>query len=740
MRRLTAIRALFHGLSLVVAVAGAETSRDAALHFKPPGGWVADVHPFHARGEWQMAYLQPPAEPLRGGLFGMHSALMSSKDLLHWSPREVVAPPGRAWWLIAMLVGEDGTAYAYYNDAEGIALATSSDLRQWTVHPRSPVVRYADAPVRELRDPSVFHHKAAGEYWLVFAVRVKGDLPRGASGGFYYTTSKDLVNWSPLKPLLVPGNIGAPECPELFEMGGRYYLVGGPGTFRTGKGTYWVADKPEGPWRRARTDSFNGDFVPVPNSATDGTRRLQWGWIPTFVNDQDFGNHEFGGHLSFPREMYAAPDGALYVRPPAELASLRDGATIADASSFTSVKGDWSNGLGRLQASGGYAEALATAPCALFELDTTITLGSDCPSAGFVFRAGSPDFAGYEVAVDRRHQQIQLRHHRDAQRVLIAESAEIVADEPMRLRVFVDHSIVEVFLADKFSLGARAHEMRGDMMGFCSQNGKFTVENPRVFSLTAIPRPVEPPAVNLVPQPDAGRPGGSVLFANTSSNAWCGAQPALDLRGDLTIECWAKPTSTPLRMKRNLVAKADEGKGYHYGLNLLGNDSAELYLRTSGGFVGTDSPPGSAGVAGEWSHLAGVVDRGKGEIRLYRNGKQIARKTVTIPPPIPPEASSLRLGVAAGLGTPDQFFGLMDEVRIWSVARSESQIAGAFDRLLAGEDRAGLVVYWDMQGPKAAARTSFARQEFPNLAEANPLLILELYDGAKAFPEDALRR
>ncbi len=84
-----------------------------------------------------------------------------------------------------------------------------------------------------------------------------------------------------------------------------------------------------------------------------------------------------------------------------------------------------------------------------------------------------------------------------------------------------------------------------------------------------------------------------------------------------------------------------------------------------------------------WVHLAFVSDTAT---RLYVNGVLQGTLSQTIPLPLK------QLG-ARGLGTGDRLKATIDEVRVWSVARSQAQIQASMNQRLSAAEP-GLVAYW----------------------------------------------
>ncbi|MBI2502167.1 MAG: response regulator [Candidatus Latescibacteria bacterium] len=117
----------------------------------------------------------------------------------------------------------------------------------------------------------------------------------------------------------------------------------------------------------------------------------------------------------------------------------------------------------------------------------------------------------------------------------------------------------------------------------------------------------------------------------------------------------------------------------------------ELHLLSLGG----DLP------LGQWCHMAAVS--GPGGMRLYLNGVEVDHNSY--------EGSFAAIGAGEHnyLGKANwkenaYFHGVLDEVRVWSVARSGEEIRAGMGQELLG-DEAGLVGLWDFDGGDARDRS-----------------------------------
>jgi hypothetical protein len=96
--------------------------------------------------------------------------------------------------------------------------------------------------------------------------------------------------------------------------------------------------------------------------------------------------------------------------------------------------------------------------------------------------------------------------------------------------------------------------------------------------------------------------------------------------------------------------------------------------------------------AGAWHHVAFVLDRtdaGAPSETLYVDGVAAATATVA-----PDKLTPLASWIGSLDGTSDDFAGVMDEIRIWNVARTSAQIQDDMNGTTAA-DAPGLAAYFD---------------------------------------------
>jgi hypothetical protein len=175
------------------------------------------------------------------------------------------------------------------------------------------------------------------------------------------------------------------------------------------------------------------------------------------------------------------------------------------------------------------------------------------------------------------------------------------------------------------------------------------------------------------------------------------------VQDDFTIEAWIKTT-------------ASAPGTYHWqGLgvifaDVMGNfdDFGSAILNNHFAF-GVGNPPGqdvtiestSTVTTGAWTHVAATRRMSTGEIQVLVNGiletsRIVATQTRSL-------TSSLVLDIGGDVIDKGFFNGEMDEVRLWTVVRSPTEIAASMHAVLTGNEP-GLVGYRrfdDVDGPKA---------------------------------------
>ena len=177
-------------------------------------------------------------------------------------------------------------------------------------------------------------------------------------------------------------------------------------------------------------------------------------------------------------------------------------------------------------------------------------------------------------------------------------------------------------------------------------------------------------------------PGAALRFDGQNDYVEIPATSAPEFTGEATIELW--------------FSYAGDGPGQMVVQN-LGSTGISFYLNrfTTGGalflFDGdstNDTVDFRAGLNdGRWHHAAGVLK--EGEVSIFIDGQLAGTKTESL-------VTTSQNGFLGSVNGESSFFGgLISDLRLWDVARTELEIQGSMAQRLAGSEP-GLVGYWPL--------------------------------------------
>ena len=171
----------------------------------------------------------------------------------------------------------------------------------------------------------------------------------------------------------------------------------------------------------------------------------------------------------------------------------------------------------------------------------------------------------------------------------------------------------------------------------------------------------------------AGRFGRAVSFDGVNDWITVPDSGTLDLYDRMTIEAWVRPDTTGEWGTAVLKESADDLAYALYAGATNGRPRGQIRTTAHARATGPSVLP-----AGAWSHVATTWDGTT--VRLYVNGSQVA--TAAASGTIAASTAPLRMG---GNDHWDEWFdGTIDEVRVYSVARSAAQIATDMNTPVAG--------------------------------------------------------
>lgn len=178
------------------------------------------------------------------------------------------------------------------------------------------------------------------------------------------------------------------------------------------------------------------------------------------------------------------------------------------------------------------------------------------------------------------------------------------------------------------------------------------------------------------------------------------SQTGLDITGDITLELWFRPEQ--IGITQVLVAKDDfAGTNKSYDMfvgadNVLnfvysadGNSTGQRSVFTTDAFL-------EAGDVGNWVHIAASITVASGTGAMYKNGVSKTTSSSGTDTAIFNSAAAFSIGCNFNSGTPANFAdGMVDEVRAWSVARTATEVAAYYNKIIPPQTN--LKGYWRLE-------------------------------------------
>ena len=348
-------------------------------------------------------------------------------------------------------INADGVpTICYHQKGEGnaMAIALDDDLNTWQkLDTITPATREGDAHHDRYRswDPYGWHE--GDSYYAIFGGKRPGIAKSSTLDG----------EWRYVGDLFAHGVEGVSltedvSCPDLFRLGDKHVLL--CISHRLGC-RYYVGtwkDEQFHPESHAMMSWVDHAFF-APESLLDSRgRRIMWAWI---MDEPKFGVRSangWSGVLSLPRVLSMGGDGRLRIDVPEEIEALRYGAyrqgpAMIEADTDLPVEG-----------------IAGTSLELLFEME-----GKSASSYGVVVCASTDGREQTSIYYDAAEKQLKVDTRRsgpdDTPRAVEAAPFELDEGERLKLRVFVDRSVVEVFANSRQAIARRIYPSRPESVG-----------------------------------------------------------------------------------------------------------------------------------------------------------------------------------------------------------------------------------------------------------------------------------
>lgn len=290
--------------------------------------------------------------------------------------------------------------------------------------------------VTGFRDPCLWRE---GDEWRM----VLGSGVAGKGGAILLYRSTDLRHWTYLHPLIEgspstsksvnPVDTGEMwECPDFFSLGDRHALL-----ISTMGRVFWKVgqykDQRFLPEKEGTVD-FGAYYAARTMLDRDGNRIL-WGWIPETRPEKEHKAAGWAGVMSLPRVLTLAPDGTLRMAPSPAVETFR-GELVQVRGPLDSAPAAKSLAAMRIRNLAAELE-VTFVPDANHPFSLELRSEADEPFATLAYR---PEGTGGDLSINKTHA------------VLAAP-----AGQPLRLRLFVDGSVLELFANDTAAITERVY-------------------------------------------------------------------------------------------------------------------------------------------------------------------------------------------------------------------------------------------------------------------------------------------
>ncbi|OGO80724.1 MAG: hypothetical protein A2Y21_09225 [Clostridiales bacterium GWC2_40_7] len=480
-----------------------------AYHFVIPEGLAMSFDPnglIFWKGRYHMFYIfQDPNLPRDGNCWGH----VSSIDLVHWvhHPTALVATsesPEEEIWSGAGLINKDGVpTLVYYGYDVGICIATSVDdeLNHWIKSPHNPIIpkpqkESPEYEVYNIHDPHVW---LEGEtYYLITGWK---NVSNDKYSTKYLFKSNDLVNWKYIHPFYVPNPewIDLDEdcsCPDFFQIGDRYMLLFVSHTRGTQYYLGLYGNETFYPEEHGRMNWPGGPCFAPETWLDDHGRRIMIAWACEQRLRKEHEACGWAGVMTIPRMLSLADDGSLRIGPVEELKKLR-----YNYRNYNTMRVSSGSDI-RLQGIRGdqmelFLEILPEdteefglkVRCSPDDEEQTVIVYSNNTKILYIDTSRSSlshmvmnpfpyPYASFLVDPLESSKDIRLQK----------APFKLYSGESLKLHVFIDHSIVEVYANERQCLTQRIYPTRNDSQEVVifSRNGNITVKSFEVWDLYAI--------------------------------------------------------------------------------------------------------------------------------------------------------------------------------------------------------------------------------------------------------------
>ena len=445
-------------------------------HLLPAHNWMNDPNgPIYYRGRYHMFHQYNPQAAVWGNMNWAHA---TSPDMLHWRHEPIALSPtpggpdqdgvfsgsalldhGTPTVIYTGVAPPHSSADATLRDgahtwreSQCLAVAQDEDLRSWKKR-AEPII--ATPPmgleVTGFRDPIVWRE---ADNWML----ALGSGIRGKGGAILLYSSADLLHWTYLHPLIEGPFSGKDavnpvdsgdmwECPDFFPLGDKHVLlISTRGKVRWKVGTY--ANQRFTPEKEGVVDW--GSYYAAKTMLDRDGHRILWGWITETRPDVELIAAGWAGVMSLPRVLSLNANGELQSEVCPIVRSLRMDHTRISPDKDSPTREQVLN------------ELRIRDLCAELELE---------------LRPKNDKFGLRLQSEEGNFIIISCSNNDDARQLQVNSVSAPLSGSPgsaIRLHIFVDGSVVELFVNNSAAITARMYRKPSGPLHLKLDNAELT--------------------------------------------------------------------------------------------------------------------------------------------------------------------------------------------------------------------------------------------------------------------------
>ena len=478
------------------------------IFYKPKDGWVGDTIPFAHDGKFYIYYLHDERKGNTQDEYGYRTSwnLLITEDGVNVKDCKVVLPVGEyddadyACYTGSEIEGNDGNFHMFYTAQNNynpkyhrdgkplqyVAHAISTDLINWEKLPE--LTFGADERIYEpfdWRDPFVFYNEEEKCFDMLLAARLRGASEKNG-GCVGLCRSYDLLHWEAKEPFYNPESYMTHECPDLFKLGNKWYLV--YSTFSEKFVTHYrMSDKLSGPWTSPIEDTFDGRAFYAAKTAQVGDKRMAFAWVPTKRGESDFGQYEWGGNF-IAHEINQTTDNKLTVKPAEGLINMFNKEFVNEKLNKVEIE--------NYEGEKSYVIDGMKDTCMI---EAVIEFSEGVRSFGIGLRQDSALANGYYLRFEPFYNRIVAdmwprrirgvnQWYVDGDKPFMVElerpfDYKSLKDNKVHIRVVADGSIICLYVNDITALTMRAYNLNRTNWGFFVKDGSIRVSDIHMYEV-----------------------------------------------------------------------------------------------------------------------------------------------------------------------------------------------------------------------------------------------------------------